>query len=50
MQRVVLSGSDKRVFLVPRGDNLVLLTLALRSSADKVFESVQTISKRYQSA
>ena len=50
MERVVLSGSDQRVILQPYDNNLVVLTLAIRSSAEKVFESAQTIYKRYRSA
>ncbi len=50
MERVVLSGSEKRIFMQSQGDNLIILTLAKRSSAETVWQSVQTIYKRYRSA
>ncbi len=50
MERVVLSGSEKRIFMHSQGDNLIILTLAKRSSAETVWQSVQTIYKRYRSA
>ncbi len=50
MERVVLSGSEKRIFVQSQGDNLIILTLAKRSSAETVWQSVQTIYKRYRSA
>jgi len=50
MERVVLSGFEKRIFMQSQGDNLIILTLAKRSSAETVWQSVQTIYKRYRSA
>jgi len=50
MERVVLSGSEKRVFIQSQDDNLIILSLAKRSSAETVWQSVQTIYKRYRSA
>ena len=50
MERVVLSGSEKRIFVQSQGDNLIILTLAKRSSAETVWQSVQTIYKRYRLA
>ena len=50
MERVVLSGSEKRIFMQSQSDNLIILTLAKRSSAETVWQSVQTIYKRYRSA
>ena len=50
MERVVLSGSKKRIFIQSQGDNLIILTLAKRSSVETVWQSVQTIYKRYRSA
>ena len=49
MDRIILSGSDKRIFMGPQGDNLIILSLAKRSSSDTVWQSVQTIYKRYRS-
>jgi len=50
MERVVLSGSEKRIFMQSQDDNLIILTLAKRASAETVWQSVQTIYKRYRSA
>ncbi len=50
MERVVLSGSEKRIFMHSHGDNLIILTLTKRASAETVWQSVQTIYKRYRSA
>jgi CheY-like chemotaxis protein/predicted regulator of Ras-like GTPase activity (Roadblock/LC7/MglB family) len=50
MERVVLSGSKKWIFMQSQGDNLIILTLAERSSVETVWRSVQTIYKRYRSA
>lgn len=50
MERVILSGSEKRIFMHSQGDNLIILTLAKRASAETVWQSVQTIYKRYRSA
>jgi CheY-like chemotaxis protein/predicted regulator of Ras-like GTPase activity (Roadblock/LC7/MglB family) len=49
LERVVLSGSKRRVYLQPKEDYLILLNLTKRASAETVWESVQTIYKRYQS-
>lgn len=49
MERVVLSGAEKRIFMHSQGDNLIILTLAKRASAETVWKSVQTIYKRYRS-
>jgi CheY-like chemotaxis protein/predicted regulator of Ras-like GTPase activity (Roadblock/LC7/MglB family) len=50
MERIVLSGSEHRLFLMPQSENTLILRLAKRSSAETVFESVQTIYKRYRTA
>lgn len=50
MDRTILSGSDKRIFMGPQGDNLIILSLAKKSSSETVWQSVQTIYKRYRSA
>ncbi|MCJ7716484.1 MAG: DUF4388 domain-containing protein, partial [Anaerolineales bacterium] len=50
MERMVLTGSEKRVYLQLDEDNLTLLTLPIKSSAETVSESVQTVRKRYRSA
>ena len=50
MERTVLTGSEKRIYLQRNDDKLILLTLGKRSSTETVFESVQTIHKRYWSA
>lgn len=47
--RVVLGGSESRFYMQPSEDDLILLSLTKRSSAETVFESVKTILKRYQS-
>jgi CheY-like chemotaxis protein/predicted regulator of Ras-like GTPase activity (Roadblock/LC7/MglB family) len=49
LERAVLSGSDKRIFLQPLGETLILLTLTIRSSVETVWDSVQTINRRYRS-
>lgn len=50
MERVVLSGSEKRILMHSQGENLIILSLAKRASAETVWQSVQTIYKRYRSA
>jgi CheY-like chemotaxis protein len=50
LTRVVMTGTDNRFYLHIMGNYWLLLTLSKRSSAETVFESVQTIQKRYQSA
>lgn len=50
LERVVLSGADDRFYMQISEGYLILLSLAKRSSAENVFESISTIQKRYQSA
>ena len=50
MDRIILSGSDKRIYMQPQDDNLIILSLAKKSSSETVWQSVQTIYKRYRSA
>jgi CheY-like chemotaxis protein/predicted regulator of Ras-like GTPase activity (Roadblock/LC7/MglB family) len=50
LTRVVLSGSENRFYMQIADGNLILLSLTKRSSAETVFESLNTIQKRYQSA
>ncbi len=50
LERIVLTGSENRFYLQQQEDDLLLLSLTKRSSAETVYESVQTIYKRYQSA
>lgn len=50
VERIVLTGSENRFYLQQQEDDLLLLSLDKRSSAETVFKSVQTIYKRYQSA
>lgn len=47
---LVLTGSEKRFYLQQHEDDLLLLSLTMRSSAETIFKSMQTIYKRYQSA
>lgn len=49
MERVVLSGFEKRIIMQSQGDHLIILNLTKRSSAETVWQSVQTIFKRYRS-
>ena len=49
-ERMVISGSENRFYVQQQEDELLLLSLAKRSSAETVNASVQTIYKRYQSA
>lgn len=50
LERVVLSGSKRRVYLQPQKDNLIVLNLEKKSSAETVWGSIQTIYKRYRSS
>ena len=47
--RAVLTGSDDRYYLQDKDGLLINLNLSKRSSAESVFESIETIHKRYQS-
>ncbi len=49
-ERAVLSGSQNRYYVQQHDGRLLYLTLTKRSSADTIFESIQTIQKRYQSS
>jgi len=49
-ERIVLTGSGNRIYLQQQDEDLIFLNLAARSSTETVFESVQTIYKRYRSA
>ena len=49
-ERAVLSGSQNRFYVQQHDDHLIYLTLTKRSSAETIFESIQTIHKRYQSS
>lgn len=49
-KRAVLTGAQNRFYVQQRDDQLIYMTLTKRSSADTVFESVQTIHKRYPSS
>jgi CheY-like chemotaxis protein/predicted regulator of Ras-like GTPase activity (Roadblock/LC7/MglB family) len=48
LERVVLSGAKERIYLQLRGDHLLMLDLAVKASAETVYESVEMIYKRYQ--
>jgi len=50
VERIILTGSKNRFYLQQREDDLLLLSLDKKSSAETVYNSVQTIYKRYQSA
>lgn len=49
-QRAVLSGSKNRVYIQQKDETVLYLNLSKRSSAESVFESVETVHKRYQSS
>lgn len=49
-ERAVLSGSQNRYYVQQHDGHLLYLTLTKRSSVDTIFESIQTIHKRYQSS
>ena len=48
LERIVITTADRRIYLQKKGENLLLLNLTLRSSAETVFDSVVTVLKRYQ--
>ncbi len=48
--RIVVTGSEKRFYIQQQEDDMLFLSLTKRSSAETVYESVQTIYKRYQGA
>ena len=48
LSRAVLTGEDSRFYLQRSAGYLLLLSLTKRSSAESVFESIQTIQKRYK--
>jgi DNA-binding response OmpR family regulator/predicted regulator of Ras-like GTPase activity (Roadblock/LC7/MglB family) len=50
IDRIVLSGSKKRILLHPQGNNLYVLTLAEKSSAETIYKLMDTVFKRYRSA
>ena len=49
LERIVISGDKKRFSMHTSDDQLILLSLTKRSSAEKVNEDLKTIQKRYQS-
>jgi len=48
--RMVISGLKNRFYYQQQEDNKLLLSLTKRSSAETIFQSVQTIYKRYKTA
>ncbi len=50
LERIDITGSKRRYSLHDEKNELILLSLTKRSSAEKVFEELKTIQKRYQSA
>ncbi len=48
LERIVCTTAERRVYLQQKGIRLLLLNLPLRSSAETIYESVETIFKRYQ--
>jgi len=50
LTRIVLTGLENRFYFQQQEENMLLLSLTKKSSAETVFESMQTIYKRYQSA
>lgn len=48
LERIVLTMADGRIYLQLKDDNALLLKLPRRSSAETIYESVETIFKRYQ--
>ena len=50
LERIVLTGSENRFYFQQQEENMLLLSLTKKSSAETVFKSMQTIYKRYQSA
>jgi CheY-like chemotaxis protein/predicted regulator of Ras-like GTPase activity (Roadblock/LC7/MglB family) len=49
-ERAVVTGSQNHYYVQQHDDHLLYLTLTKRSSAETIFESIQTIYKRYQSS
>ncbi len=50
LERIVLTGSENRIYWQHQKDDRILLRLSKKSSVETVYESVETIYKRYQSA
>ncbi len=50
LKRIVITGPENRFYLQQQEDNLLLMSLAKRSSAETVHKSVQTIYQRYETA
>ena len=50
LSRVVSTGTGNRSYLQSADGNLIILSLTSRSSAETVFEYLDTVQKRYQSA
>jgi DNA-binding response OmpR family regulator/predicted regulator of Ras-like GTPase activity (Roadblock/LC7/MglB family) len=48
LERIVVTAADGRIYLQQKDDKVLLLNLPRRSSAETIFESVETIFKRYQ--
>lgn len=48
LERAILTAADGRIYLQPKGDQVLLINLPLRSSSEMIYESVETIFKRYQ--
>jgi two-component system chemotaxis response regulator CheY len=48
--RIVLTGLENRFYFQQQEENMLLLSLTKKSSAETLFKSMQTIYKRYQSA
>lgn len=48
LERIVLTAADGRIYLQQNKDKLLFLNLPLKSSAETIYESVETIFKRYQ--
>ena len=48
LERIVLTAASGRIYLQQKDDKVLLLNLPSRSSAESIFESVETIFKRYQ--
>ena len=50
LERIVITGAETRLYLQQQENDLLVLSLTKRSSAENVFKAVQTIYKRYQGA
>jgi len=48
--RIVLTGSENRFYFQQQEENMLLLSLTKRSSAETIFKSMKTIYQRYKSA